>query len=59
MYLRLHACVDVHVSMRVRAQVLLAELCPLSGDHLLWPDSVLVCVGIKGGMMGIKRKVKV
>lgn len=28
-------------------------------DHLLWPSSVLVCVGIKGGMMGIKRKVKV
>lgn len=46
--------------IHVRAQVLLAELWPLSGDHLLWPSSVLVCVGIKeGGVMGIKRKVKV
>lgn len=31
------------------AQVLLAELCPLSVHHLLQPSSVLVCVGIKGG----------
>lgn len=43
----------------VKAQVLPAELCPLSVDHLLWTYSVLVCVGIKGGLMGIKRKVKV
>lgn len=40
---------DVHVSELVRPQALLAELCPLSGYHLLWPYYVLVCVGIKGG----------
>lgn len=58
-YVLVRVCVGTHLCVCARTQVLLAELCPLSGDHLLWPCSVLVCVGIKGGMMGIKRKVKV
>lgn len=42
----LHVCVDVHVSMRVRdAQVLLAELCPLSGGPFV---VALLCPGMCG-----------
>lgn len=43
-------CRGTYVDACTRAaQVLLGELCPLSGYHLLWPYYVLVCVGIKGG----------
>lgn len=42
-------CRNVHRRTHVTLRVLLAELCPLSEDHLLWAYSVPECVGIKRG----------